>query len=105
MANTVSDLMKAKMADYLITIAGWPAAIANNSLADIEHIYYYQRSSVPPGSDKTMDTTAMERQYYIDVTGASGSIADLERAFYDNKLIAAGTLEDRAYIWWSGVIT
>jgi hypothetical protein len=95
--------MRIKMADYLVITAGWPSSVYNQDLDYIEHLYYYQRCSLP--ANTVASTVDFERQFYIDVTGATGSMSDLERAYYDNKGIAAGSLADRAYTWWSGVIT
>lgn len=70
--------------------------------ADLEFAYYSGLSGLVPVASYSV--TDHQRKYWEAQTGLTGrSMADLEKAFYDGLLIAAGSLADREFTYWTSV--
>lgn len=87
---TVSDAQMQK----LQTLTG-----LTGSIADLERAYYGGLSGLSPIQQFSVQDH--KRAYWEAQTGLTGrSLADLEKAFYDVQLVAAGSLSDREYTYW-----
>lgn len=72
------------------------------TIADLEFAYYSGLSGLVPVAQ--FSVTDHQRKYWETQTGLTGrSMADLEKAFYDGLLIAAGSLADREFTYWTGL--
>lgn len=72
------------------------------TMADLEFAYYSGLSGLVPAAQYSV--TDHQRKYWETQTGLTGrSMADLEKAFYDGLLIAAGSLADREFTYWTGL--
>lgn len=72
------------------------------TMADLEFAYYSGLSGLVPVAQ--FSVTDHQRKYWETQTGLTGrSMADLEKAFYDGLLIAAGSLADREFTYWTGL--
>ncbi len=90
---TVSDVQVQKLA----VITG-----KTGSIQDLQFAYYSSLSGLVPAS--SFSVADHQRAYWEAQTGLTGkSLADLEKAFYDVQLIAAGSLSDREFTYWTNV--
>lgn len=90
---TVSDVQLQK----LQTITG-----KTGTINDLFHAYYGSLSGLVPATSYSV--TDHQRVYWETQTAKSGiSMADLEKEFYDAQLIAAGSLSDREFTYWTNL--
>lgn len=90
---SVSDVQMQK----LQTLTG-----LTGSIADLERAYYGGLSGLSPVHQFSVQDH--KRVYWEAQTGLTGrSLADLEKAFYDVQLIAAGSLSDREFTYWTNL--
>lgn len=90
---TVSDVQLQKMA---------AATGLTGSVSDLERAYYGALSGLAPVHQFSI--ADHKRVYWETQTGLSNrSLADLEKAFYDAQLIAAGSLSDREFTYWTNL--
>lgn len=90
---SVTDVQLQKLA----TLTGM-----TGSIQDLEHAYYSSLSGLVPAASFSVQDH--QRAYWEAQTGLTGrSLADLEKAFYDSQLIAAGSLSDREFTYWVSV--
>lgn len=74
----------------------------SGSIQDLQFAYYSGLSGLVPAAN--FSVADHQRAYWEAQTGLTGkSLADLEKAFYDVQLIAAGTLSDREFTYWTNV--
>lgn len=72
------------------------------TMADLEFAYYSGLSGLTPVA--SFSVTDHQRAYWQAQTGLTNvSMADLEKAFYDGLLIAAGSLADREFTYWTSL--
>ena len=75
----------------------------NGSVPDLLKFYYGGLSGLVPATAYTV--TDHQAAYYRAQTGLGQqtTMADLERSFYDVKLVPSGSLSDREFVYWTGL--